>query len=124
MSAVVWDEIELEWQGQTYTVRPEFALLQSIESGAGMSLMQIVPRLQNADLPSSTACLIVGRALTYGGARVTAEQVYAETAGLSGGVQQMAASIIAALLPTPKTAGGKTAGGDEGKPQTGESSTA
>lgn len=101
--AAIWNEIELQWQGETYTVRPSLEFLNYIEQRDGMSLSKLLVRLINNDLPSGTACQLIAQTLKYAGCDVTAEQVFAETGGIGESAVKMAGEIITACLPAPKT---------------------
>jgi hypothetical protein len=98
--AAIWTDIEIEWGGETYTVRPTLKLINAIEQGEGRSLSQMFIRLSRGDLPSGVACEVIARVLQYAGAEVTPEEVFQQT---SGGINMTAVStvmqILAALMP-------------------------
>jgi hypothetical protein len=100
--AAIWHEIEIEWDGEVYTIKPTLDFINHLERKPGSSLSQFFIRAGSQDLPSGRACELVADALTWAGAdRVTAEDVYAETAGFGGAVT-IAMQILAACMPQPK----------------------
>lgn len=102
--ANIWNDIEIEWQGETYTVKPTIEFINYLESGEGRSLSQLLIRLGNRDLPSTIACELIAKTLTFAGAeKITTADVFMETGGAIGtqGVN-LASTIILACLPTPK----------------------
>lgn len=98
----IWQTIELNYGGESYSIKPTLELINAIESQPGCSLTQINIRLHNRDLPSSTACYFIATVLRAAGANVTAEQVYADTAGIGADVVGLVIQILAALMPEPK----------------------
>ena len=102
--AAVWKDIEIEWAGKTYTVKPTMELLNKLEQGDGMSLASMLTRLSKRDLPSSVACELIARVLRHAGAEVKAEDVYMATSGgLDVTAIELAGMILEAILPTPET---------------------
>jgi hypothetical protein len=100
----IWQEIEIEWNGETYTIKPTLEFINHLESKPGRSLSQLFMRLTSRDLPSGVACELVADSLQWAGVQVTGEQIYLETAGLGADVLVPAASIITGCLPQPKSA--------------------
>lgn len=99
--AAIWNDIQIEWQGETYTVKPTMDLINKLEQGEGMSLASMLVRLSKRDLPSSVACELIARTLRYAGASVTSEDVYmATTGGLDADAINMAGTILEAVLPS------------------------
>ena len=100
--ASIWRDIEIEWSGETYVVKPTMELLNSLEQGNGMSLVSMITRLSQRDLPSSAACELIARTLRYAGADIKAEDVYlATTGGLDAAAITMAGTILEAIIPAP-----------------------
>lgn len=102
--ARIWTDIEIEWDGQTYTVRPTFKLINHLERYEGRSISKLFQRAMARDLPSGAACELIADTLTFAGAEdVTAEDVFVAT---SGGVDSVAVTlatqILLACMPTPK----------------------
>lgn len=98
--AAIWKEIEIEWQGETYTLRPTLESITYFERKNGSSLGQMLYRLNNQDLPASAAVNLIADALTLAGAKnITPEQVYSETAGLGVEIQEIVSTILAACMP-------------------------
>jgi len=101
--ASIWNDIELTWQDEKYTVRPTMDFINHLEQGEGRSLSSLFIRLINKDLPSSIACELVAKTLSWAGAKVTTEDVYLATGGgLNADVIRMASSIIVGVMPKPK----------------------
>lgn len=111
--ARIWDDIEIEWQGETYVVRPTMSFINHLEQGEGRSISKLFQRMMQQDLPSGAACELIAGTLKYAGAEdVTAEDVFEET---QGGIDKtavlLASQILLACMPKPKdpqpAAGGK-----------------
>ncbi len=102
--AAIWKEIEIEWEGEKYKVKPTMDFLNKLEQGDGMSLASMLTRLSKRDLPSSVGCELIARTLRYAGAEVKAEDVYLATSGgLDVDAITLAGTILEAVLPTPDT---------------------
>lgn len=102
--ASIWNDIQVEWQGDVYTIRPTLDLINYLERDEGCSLSKMVVRLYNQDLPSAAACKVVAKTLTYTGCRVSAEEVFAATnGGVGGELVNMATAILLSCMPQPKT---------------------
>lgn len=101
----IWNDIEIRWKGELYTVRPTLALINRLERGDGMSITSLLIRINNRDLPSGLACELIARVLNHAGVNVEADEIYAETGGIGADVVTMASAIIVGCLPTPKSAG-------------------
>lgn len=98
--ASIWNEIVLTWEGETYTVRPTMEFINHLEQGEGRSLAKLFTRLVNHDLPSSVACELIAKTLTWAGAKVTTEEVYGATAGgVSASAITMASNILVGVMP-------------------------
>ncbi len=75
--AAVYQEIVLAWNGEEYTVHPDFRMVQRIEA-RGISIMGVIERFQRGEPPASQVAEIIAHMLTSGGAKhVTPERVYA-----------------------------------------------
>lgn len=101
--AAIWSDIEIQFQGETYTVRPTMQFLNYIEQIEGCSLSKMLIRMTQQDLPSGLACELIARTLTYAGRKTTGEEVFAETSGIGAEVVTLAGAIIVGCMPTPKT---------------------
>lgn len=107
--AKIWQEIELTWKGELYTVKPTINFINSLEQGSGRSLSTLMIRLSNQDMPSGIAAEIVAKTLNHAGVKeggesvtITPEDVI-ETLGAIGlGITVAASSILIACLPQPK----------------------
>ncbi len=98
----IWQEIEIEWQGETYKIKPTLAFINHLESKNGRSLMRTLSRLEQRDLPSGMACELLADTLKWAGAEVTAEQVYFESSGLTAELIVAVTQIITACIPQGK----------------------
>ena len=100
MSAI-WNDIELTWNGESYTVRPTMEYINYLEQGEGRSLAKLFTRLVNHDLPSSVACELIAKSLTWAGAKgVTTDDVYAATSGgINADAITMASAILVGVMP-------------------------
>lgn len=101
--ARIWDDIEIEWQGESYTVRPTLKFINHLEQGEGRSISKLFQRLMNKDLPAGAACELIADTICYAGGEVTAEDVYAETrGGIDSTAVGLATQILLACMPKPK----------------------
>ena len=100
----IWQNIEIDWQGETYTVRPTLDFINHLEQGRGSSISMLFLRLTQGDMPSGKACEVIATTLNYAGAtKVTAEDVFAETnGGIGVDVVHLMQSILVACMPEPK----------------------
>jgi hypothetical protein len=98
----IWQEIEIEWQGKTYKIRPTIEFINHMEAKDGRSLMRIATRAEHRDLPSGLSCEILADTLKWVGVNVTAEQVFFETSGLSVDLILAVTDIIKACVPASK----------------------
>lgn len=101
--AKIWDDIEIDWQGDTYKVRPTMDFINHLEQGEGRSISKLFQRTMQQDLPSGAACELIAKTLQYAGADVSAEDVFMET---QGGIDKVAVTlatqILLACMPKPK----------------------
>lgn len=101
--ARIWDDIEIDWKGETYKVRPTMNFINHLEQGEGRSISKLFQRTMAQDLPSGAACELIAKTLQFAGAEVDAEEVFEET---SGGIDKtavtLATQILLACMPKPK----------------------
>ena len=100
--AAIWNEIILEWEGETYNVRPTIDFLNHLEQGAGSSLSAMLVRLMQSDLPSGKACELISKTLNYAGAKTTPEGIFAATGGVGVDIVQAAKVILMGCMPAPQ----------------------
>lgn len=100
----IWQDIEIQWKGETYTVRPTIAFINMLEQGEGMSLSKLLARTFDRDLPVGLACELIARTLRFAGQAATAEDVYMESGGLSADLLIMASQILVGCMPIDKDA--------------------
>jgi hypothetical protein len=108
--AAIWRDIEIEWDGESYKVRPSMDFINYLERKKGSSLSQLFIRAGSQDLPSGKACELIADTLKWAGCKnVTTDDVFAATAGFGDAVA-LAMNILTACMPNPpESAGAKTA---------------
>lgn len=108
--ASIWNDIEIEWDGETYTVRPTMEFINHLERKDGRSISKIYQRLMSKDLPSGAACELIADTITWAGGEAKADDVFAQTmGGMDSTAVNLAANILIALMPAPKEEPGKSA---------------
>lgn len=129
MSAV-FKELTLQWEGETYRVKPTMELLNEIEQK--VSLSTVAYRIANGDPPLTQLATIIAAFLRAGGCKkVTSEEVYLQIMqGDEAVVREMAESLMMAAFPqlgkadAPATVtGSKPAAKRKRKKSTGATST-
>lgn len=103
MSAIFKD-VELAWDGTTYTVKPTMLLLNKIEQR--VSLAALIRGLSTDAPPLSHLAFVVGEFLRAAGCKVEDEEVYCEL--MTGDVQDLISirdAVLAAIFPEPKKKG-------------------
>lgn len=126
--ARIWDDIEIEWEGETYKVRPTMDFINHLEQGEGRSISKLFQRAQKMDMPSGAACELIAKTLQYAGAEVDPEDVFIATqGGIDKTAVTLAMQILLACMPKPKDPPPAATGGKKKSPtskQTGGKSTA
>ena len=125
--ASIWNDIEIDWQGETYTVRPTMEFINHLERKDGRSVSKMYQRLMAKDLPSGAACELIADTITWAGGEAKPSEVFAETmGGMDATAVNLAANILIALMPAPKDEPGKAAPAKKksARKQTGGNSTA
>jgi hypothetical protein len=102
--AKIWNDIDITWLGESYSIRPTIAFINMLEQGDGMSLSKMLGRALQQDLPVGLACELIARTLRHAGVSVNAENVYMEAGGLSADLIIMATSILIGCMPSDKDA--------------------
>jgi len=100
MSAV-FRNVELAWDGKTYSVKPTMLLLNKIEQR--VSIAGLVRGLSSDAPPLSHLAFVTGEFLRSGGCRVDDEEIYREL--MTGDVESLLAmrdAILAGIFPEPK----------------------
>lgn len=114
--ARIWDDIEIEWDGEAYTVRPTMEFINRIQQKDGMSISKLFVRARNGDLPSGAACELIACTLQYAGAEVTPEDVFEATGGgIDKTAVSLAVKIMLACMPKSKDPAPMTAGDSKKK---------
>ena len=115
--AAIYEEITLAWDGQEYTVQPDYRMVQRIER-RGISIIGVCNRIQTGDPPTSQVAEIIAHMLTSGGAKgATPERVYAHLAAKADADEWSAicTAIIMGFIPQetdPGNSGGPANGAD------------
>lgn len=97
----IWQDIEIDYKGETHTIRPTIAFINHIESATGRSITAYVLKVSTQDIPVAWSAEIVAAALRFAGVNVTADDIYMEH-GINPALVSMAANIILACLPPQK----------------------
>jgi hypothetical protein len=99
---MIWQEIEIEYKGKKVKVKPTIEFLNYIER-RNYSIANVLERLIKQSLPSSWAVQLISDTLTYGGVKVTPEEVLEESGGFGVEVINMVTKIATCCLPQPQT---------------------
>jgi len=115
--AKIWSDIEIDFGGKTYKVRPDLTFINHLEQGRGNSISMIFYRMSQGDLPSGQACQIIATTINYAIANskateaakaknvVTAEDVFVElNGGVGVDVVKLVQIILTACMPEQKSA--------------------
>jgi hypothetical protein len=95
----VFKDIEIEWKGESYKVRPSMQLIFDLESVQGSSLTGFANRASQNDVPVSIAYEYVAKTLKHAGVKgVTAEAIFEDVGGVRVEVIEMAMQIVFACL--------------------------
>ena len=103
MSAV-FNDVELTWEGKTYTVKPTMLMLNKIEQR--VSIAGLLRGLSSDAPPLSHMAFVAGEFLRAAGCRVDDAEVYREL--MTGDMHSLAAmrdSILSGIFPQPKKKG-------------------
>jgi hypothetical protein len=99
----VFKDIEIDWKGETYKVRPSMQLIFDLESVQGSSLTGFATRAAQNDAPVSVAYQYVAKTLRHAGVtNVTAESIFEDVGGIRMEVVNMALQIVVACLNLDK----------------------
>jgi hypothetical protein len=105
--AAIYEEIVLAWEGEQYTVRPDYRMVQRIEA-AGISIFGVCQRMSRGEPQMSQVSEMIARMLQSGGAkRVTPERVYAHllTQADEKEFQRIAMALMTAFIPRERDSG-------------------
>lgn len=95
----VFKDIEIEWKGESYKVRPSMQLIFDLESVQGSSLTGFANRAANNDAPVSVAYEYVAKTLRHAGVKdITSEKIFEDVGGVRVEVVNMALTIVMACL--------------------------
>jgi hypothetical protein len=98
---MIWQNIEIEYKGKKAVVKPTIEFLNHLER-SNYSIYNVVERLVKQTLPLSWAMQVISDTLTYGGIKVSAEEVIEELGGLNSETIGIVTKIVTACLPQPK----------------------
>lgn len=99
--AAIFQEIQLGWGGEQYSITPTMKLLNKIEQD--VSLARLAHRMSVGDVPMSQLACVIGTLLRAAGANASDEEVYSEMmTGEPGAIQDMASTVMLAVFPQPK----------------------
>ncbi|MDR2790220.1 MAG: hypothetical protein LBB59_04530 [Campylobacteraceae bacterium] len=98
---MIWQNIEIEYKGEKAVIKPTIEFLNYLERN-NYSIYNVVERLVKQTLPLSWAVQVISDTLTYGGIKVSAEEVIEELGGLNAKTIGIVTKIVTACLPQPK----------------------
>jgi len=104
--ASIWNDIEIEYKGKTYKVRPTMNFINQVEQGPGNSITMLYHRVTQGDMPTGKACEVIALVINFADpdrkTPVDAEDVLEETGGIGIDIMKILQTILLACLPTPK----------------------
>lgn len=99
--AAIFRTVTLQWDGETYEVKPTMQLLNQIEQK--ISLAALVRGLSTDTPQLSHMAVVIGFFLRHAGARVQDEEIYQELmSGDPVALLSMRDAIFQAVFPEPK----------------------
>ena len=118
--ARIWQEIEIDFKGETYTLRPTLSFINHLEQGPGNSISMLYARATQGDLPTGKGCEVIAKTLNFARKEdtdvITPEDVLEELTGVGVEFVTTVATILLACMPEPKKKAAKTTGGGKKKP--------
>lgn len=122
----VFTDIELEWKGQVFTIKPHKVMGALARIEEHITLAELQAYSQKGTAPLVKLCMSYGVALRYAGARVSDDEIYAEA--FEGPEQQQAVMnavmmIMQMMLPVKARARLKQLMDGEGENEPGEVET-
>lgn len=112
--AAIYEEIVLAWDGEDYTIQPDFRMVQRIEA-RGISILGVCHRIERGDPPTSQVAEIIAHMLKSGGAkRATPERVYEHLAARADAEEwsRICTAIIMGFIPQEPDSGNSGGPGD------------
>ena len=95
----VFKDIEIEWKGETYKVRPSMQLIFDLEAVPGCSLIGFANRATSNDAPVSIAYEYVAKTLRHAGVKdITVEKIFEDVGGVRVEMIAIAMQIVSACL--------------------------
>jgi len=105
MSAI-YEEVTLSWDGEEYTVTPNYRMVQQIEQQ--VSIAGMATRIEEGQPPISHIAYVISVLLSKAGKYVSPDDVYAEMMGdmTSDEMRDLAAIAVSAFVPQKKSNSG------------------
>ena len=113
--AAVFEEVELEWEGNIYKVTPTYRMIQRIEQD--VSIAGISQRLAEGNPPMSHIASVVGVLLRSAGVQVDDGDIYAKmlTELDAEQITQLAEVVVSAFVPRSKNSDSPGKNSEPGK---------
>ena len=111
--APMYEEIVLGWEGEEYTVQPDYRMVQRIES-RGISIVGVCQRMSRGEPPMSQVAEIVAHMLQSGGAKnAKPERIYAHLMANAEAeeLERITTALMTAFVPQERSSGNS-----EGRP--------
>ena len=108
--AGVFHEVDIEWDGETYTFIPAMSLVRSIERGDGagpVCIMQLIHVAQSGSPQFGFMAWLVAKVMTFGGASIDEGELYADMINGKKEALSLYINCIDAISPAPKADKGK-----------------
>lgn len=99
----IFQEIEIDWRGETYHVTPTMKLINRIEND--VSLSRLALRAQKGDVPLSHVALVFSHLLKAGGCNTSDEEVYSAMFGGedNGVIMDVINTALTAFYPSTES---------------------
>jgi len=95
----VFKDIEIEWKGESYKVRPSMQLIFDLESVEGSSLIVFARRADGGDVPASIAYEYFAKTLRHAGVKdANAQKIFEEVGGIRVEIIEQACQIVVTCL--------------------------
>ena len=108
--AGVFREVDIEWDGETYTFTPSMRLIRSIERGDGdgpVCIMQLIHAAQSGSPQFGFMAWLVAKVMTFGGAKVDDDEIFMQMMDAKKEALSLYINCIDAISPAPKVDKGK-----------------
>ena len=108
--AGVFREVDIEWDGETYTFTPSMRLIRSIERGDGdgpVCIMQLIHAAQSGSPQFGFMAWLVAKVMEFGGAKVDDDEIFQQMMDAKKEALSLYINCIDAISPAPKVDKGK-----------------